>query len=297
MSIRQLTVEGVIPDLVVPFTPAGDVAWDSIGQEINFCENAGVDGISVGARGSETAGSTAQELFRICEIVRGRTRKPVLATILPDSEPEAVELLEAVTSARVNAVFIAQPHYLFQPDSPSLLRMFGRLRARTSLPLGLANLLTSAPVDLATITRMVSESLIDAVLQGGADAHLMVDLLRIEHRIPVFSAIEDLQYLALLLGSTGMISRLATLFPAECVRLFRDWKAHNYEAVREQSERLLRLWRVLDHPVQQLSRIRVALAAQGRNLGPARSPYQVHDQEAAAEITRLLAREGIVAHA
>lgn len=296
MSIRQLAVEGVIPNVVVPFTPAGDIAWDGIGQEINFLESAGVDGVSVGAAGSETAGSTPGELFRICEMVRSHTRKPLLATILPDSEPEAIELLEAVTSARVDAVFIAQPHYLFQPDSPALLKMFERLRTRTAIPVGLANLLTSAPVDLATMADMVSRSLVDAILQGGADAHLMVDLLRIEHNVPVFSAMEDLHYLALSLGSVGMISGLATLFPAECIRLYRDWKARNYESVREQSERLLRLWRVLNHPVQQLFRIRVALAAQGRDLGPPRSPYALHDQEAATEITRLLAREGIVTH-
>jgi dihydrodipicolinate synthase/N-acetylneuraminate lyase len=297
MSIRQLAVEGVIPNLVVPFTPAGEIGWNGIGQEISFLESAGVDGISVGAYGSETAGSAPDELFRICEMVRSRTRKPLLATILPDSEPEAIALLEAVTSARVDAVFIAQPHYLFQPDSPSLLRMFERLRARTPLPLGLANLLMSAPLDVATMRRMIDESLADAILQGGTDAHLMVDLLRIEHRVPVFSAMEDLHYLALLLGSTGMISGLATLFPDDCVRLYRDWKAGSYESVRDRSERLLRLWRVLDHPVQQLSRIRVALAAQGRNLGTPRSPYALYDQESTAEITRLLAREGIVAHA
>ena len=297
MSIRQLAVEGVIPNVVVPFTPEGDIAWDVIGREVGFLESAGVDGISIGAYGSETAGSAPHELFRICEMVRSHTQKPLLATILPDSEPEAIELLEAVRSARVDAVFVAQPHYLFQPDSPSLLRMFERLRAHTAIPLGLANLLVSAPVDLATITRMIDESLVDAILQGGTDAHLMVDLLRIEHRVPVFSALEDLHYLALLLGGAGMISGLATLFPAECVRLYRDWKARSYESVREQSERLLRLWRVLDHPVQQLSRIRVALAAQGRKIGPPRSPYAVYDQESAAEIMRLLLQEGIVAHA
>jgi dihydrodipicolinate synthase/N-acetylneuraminate lyase len=297
MGIRQLVVEGVIPNLIVPFMPEGNIEWDGIGHEISFLESTGVDGISVGASGSETAGSTANEFFRICEIARRHTQKPLIASILPDSEPEAIDLLEAVTSAGVDAVFIAQPHYLFQPDSASLLRMFERLRAHTAIPLGLANLLTSAPVDLATMTRMIDDSLIDGILQAGTDAHLMVDLLGMHPRVPVFSGMEDLHYMALLLGSAGMISGLATLFPTECVALYRDWKAHNYESVRERSESLLRLWRVLDHPVQQLSRIRLALAAQGRDLGPPRSPYAVRDPESAALITGVLAREGIATHA
>ncbi len=297
MSIRPLALEGVIPNLIVPFTPEGNIAWDGIGQEIKFLESAGVDGISVGAFGSETAGSVPRELFRVCEMARQNTRKPLIATILPDSEPEAIDLLEAVTSAGVDAVFIAQPHYLFQPDSASLLRMFERLRTRTAIPIGLANLLTSAPVDLQTMTRMIDDSLVHGILQGGADAHLMVDLLATRPPVPVFSGMEDLHYVALFLGSAGMISGLATLFPAACVALSRDWKAHNYESARERSESLLRLWRVLDHPVQQLSRIRLALAAQGRDLGPPRSPYAVRDQQSIVEITGVLAREGIVAHA
>lgn len=297
MSIRQLAVEGVIPNLIVPFTPDGNIAWDGIGHEISFLERAGVDGISVGAFGSETAGSAPHELFRICEIARRHTRKPLIATILPDSEAEAIYLLEAVMSAGVDAVFVAQPHYLFQPDSASLLRMFERLRTRTATPLGLANLLMSAPVDLQTMTRMIDDSLVDGVLQAGSDAHLMVDLLGTHPRVPVFSGMEDLHYMALLLGSAGLISGLATLFPAECVALYRNWKTHNYESVRERSESLLRLWRVLDHPVQQLSRIRLALAAQGRDLGPPRSPYAVRDRESVAEIAGVLAREGMATHA
>ncbi len=297
MSIRRLAVEGVIPNLIVPFVDEGKIGWEKIGQEIKFLDGAGVDGISIGAFGSETAGAAPDELFRICDVARRNTQKPLVATILPDSEPEAINLLEAVAGARVDAIFVAQPHYLFQPDSASLLRMFERLRTRSTIPLGLANLLASAPVDLGTMTRMMDESLIDGLLQGGADAHLMVDLLQTHPRVPVFSGMEDLHYMALLLGSVGMISGLATLFPAKCVALYRDWKEHNYDSVRERSESLLRLWRVLDHPVRHVSRMRFALAAQGRDVGLPRSPYAVHEHESASEIARVLAREEIAIQA
>jgi dihydrodipicolinate synthase/N-acetylneuraminate lyase len=292
MSSRVLSVRGVIPNLIIPFAQDGHVLMDVVGREITYLDQTGVDAISIGAFNSETAGSTADELFRICETARRSTRKPLFATILPDSELEAVELLDAVINARVDALLVAQPHYLFQPDGASLTKMFERLRPRTSRPILLANLITTAPVDLETMTRMVEDSIVDGIVQGG-DAHQLVDLLRFHPSVPIFSAIEDLHLVALLLGGAGLISGLATVFPNECVALYRDLAKKNYEGAREKHERLLRLWHVLDHPVEQLSRVRVALAAQGRDVGSPRSPYSVMAEESSLEVRRALTREGV----
>jgi len=293
VSSQNLSVRGVIPNLIIPFAQDGDVLMDVVGRETAYLDRTGVDAISIGAFNSETAGSTPEELFRICETARRYTQKPLFATILPDSEPEAGELLDAVLNAGANAVLIAQPHYLFQPDGVSLVKMFERLRSRTSSPILLANLLTSAPVDLATMTQMVDSSIVDGILQAGGDAHQLVDLLSLHPGVPVFSGMEDIHFIALLLGGAGLISGLATVFPNECVALYQDFKKKNYEGAREKHERLLRLWHALDHPVEQLSRVRVALAAQGRDVGPPRSPYSIIGEESSLEVKRVLIREGV----
>src|ERR1700693_1369103 len=126
MAARPMLVRGVIPNLITPFTPDGDVAWEGIEREVTYLDRSGVDGIVVGGLISETSGSTPDELFRICERARRFTRKPLLGSIQPDSEPEALELLRAVLSAGAEAVFVAQPHYLFQPDPASLIPMLER---------------------------------------------------------------------------------------------------------------------------------------------------------------------------
>jgi len=293
VSSKKLSVRGVIPNLIIPFALDGDVLIDVVGRETTYLDRTGVDAISLGAFNSETAGSTAEELFRICETVRRCTQKPLFATILPDSEPEAGELLDAVTNAGVNAVLIAQPHYLFQPDGASLVKMFERLRARTSSPILLANVLTSAPVDLPTMNQMVDHSVIDGILQAGGDAHQLVDLLRLHAGVPVFSGMEDLHFISLLLGGAGLISGLAAIFPNECVGLYREFEKGNYESARREHERLLRLWHVLDHPVEHLSRVRLALAAQGRDVGSPRSPYSIIAEESSIEVKRVLLHEGV----
>jgi len=290
---KEFSIRGVIPNLITPFTPDGNIAWDAVRREAAYLDGSGVDGISIGAFMSQTAGLTPEELFRLCEMVRKLARKPLLCTILPDSEPEAILLLEAVTNAGADAVLVAQPHYLFQPDTSSLMSMFERLQARTRVPILLANLLGSALVGLPAMRRLIDGGFIDGILQGGGNGHLMVDLLRLRPRVPVFSGLEDLHYVGLLLGAEGLISDLAALFPAESAGLYRDFLGGNHEKARTTHERLLRLWRVMDHSVEQLARLRFALSLQGRDAGAARSPFTELSAEAARHVTETLEREGV----
>jgi dihydrodipicolinate synthase/N-acetylneuraminate lyase len=293
MAERMFSIGGVIPNLITPFAPGGQVAWGAVQRETAFLDHAGVDGISVGGCLSETSGFTANELFRLCQTVRGCTCKPILAAILPDSELEAMELLDAVCGAGADAVYVAQPHYLFQPGPESLVSMFRRLRARVQVPVLIANILNSAQVELATMLRMTEERVVDGIVQGAGNAHLLVDLLRLRPRVPVFSGVEDLHYVGLMLGAEGFVSDLATLFPVECVGLYRDVREGNHESARLRHEKLLRVWRVLDHPVEQLSRVRMALGAQRREVGVPRHPYAFALVESSRHVADALRREGL----
>jgi 4-hydroxy-tetrahydrodipicolinate synthase len=292
MSTRNFSVTGVIPSLITPFTSDGEIAWEYVEPEIALLDRAGVDGICVGGYLSETAGGTTEELFRLCHAARASSQKPILASIFPDSEPEAIDLLEAACGAGADAVLVAQPHYLFQPDPAALLSMFHRLSLRSKVPVLLANVLDSAQVSLVTITRLMEEHVIDGIVQGARNAHLLVDLLRLRPRVPVFSSLEDLHYVGLMLGAEGLVSDLAAIFPKECVELYRNFTAGNYEQARQRHEKLLRVWRALDHPVEQLVRVRLALSAQGRHAGPPRNPYSLESRESMPEVMALLRREG-----
>jgi 4-hydroxy-tetrahydrodipicolinate synthase len=292
MSARNFSVRGVIPSLITPFNSDGEIAWESVEKEAALLDRAGVDGICIGGYLSETAGGTTEELFRLCRAFRASSQKPILASMFPDSEPEAIELLEAARGAGADAVLVAQPHYLFQPDPAALLSMFQRLSLRSKVPVLLANVLDSAQVSLKTITRLIEEHVIDGIVQGARNAHLLVDLLRLRPRVPVFSSLEDLHYIGLMLGAEGLVSDLAAIFPADCVELYRNVTAGNHERARRLHEKLLRVWRTLDHPVEQLVRVRLALMMQGRQAGPSRSPYALESPEATSQIFGILQREG-----
>ena len=102
---------------------------------------------------------------------------------------------------------------------------------------------------------------------------------------------EDLIYLALLLGAEGAISSLAAVFPEDCVALYEASRRGDATQAREIHERLNRLWTALNHPVEFLSRIKWALNLRQRDAGVPRSPYNIISAESQRTLGEALGRQ------
>jgi 4-hydroxy-tetrahydrodipicolinate synthase len=283
----------VIAGIITPFAANGSVAWEELQDETELLSRSPVDGLCVGTFMSETEGSAPEEMFRLCQAVSGHAQKPVVAMISPDSQQEASELVQAVESGGVQSIIVAQPHYLCQPGLEGLAKMFAALREETRLPLVLANCQRSAMIPVETMHQLVLEKLIDGIVVGGDGTHVMVDLLCLHLDVPVFSAMEDLHYVGLLMGAQGIVSDLAAVFPDEVARMYRAHCDGKRNDARSHHERLVRLWRVLEHPSEQRARVRSALMTRGRNVGEPRSPYNVCEAGVMAEVRSALEREGL----
>lgn len=293
MGTRSGPFQGVIASIITPFTADGTVAWEDLTRETELLSGSAVDALCVGGLMSETEGSTPEELGRLCEAVSRHAKKPVVAMIYPDSQPEAGEMARAVDAGGVQAIFVAQPHYLCQPGLDGLMEMLAALRNETRLPVLLTNCQRNAMVDARTMEQLVRAGAIDGILLGGDGAHLMVDLMCLQLNVPVLSAIEDLHYVSLLLGARGIVSDLAAVFPGEMAALYRAWCEGKYDDARLCHERLVRLWRAVEHPSEQRTRLRAALTGQGRNVGEARSPYNLASVDTAREVRAAIEREGL----
>jgi 4-hydroxy-tetrahydrodipicolinate synthase len=281
-----------VASIVVPFAANDEIDIDLLRKEALLLDRAPVHALSVGGMLSGTEGASAQELALICETVRRSSRKPLFATAFPDTRPEAIEMVRAVTGAGASAVLVAQPHYLCQPDEEGLVAQFSDLRQATKVPLLLADCFPTAVVGLKATTRLLREKLIDGVLQA-ADAHVLVDLLYSLKGVPIYSGIEDLHYIGLLLGAHGLISDLGAGFPADLADLYAAFQQGEHERARFHHDRLVRFWRILNNPAEREARLRVAITAQGRAVGGPRSPYNVLGPHADREVREVLGREGI----
>src|SRR3984957_10875853 len=292
MVQKQSLAAGVIASVVVPFAPNGEIDADQLRAEVGLLEESGVDGICVGGLLSGLAGARPDELHSLTATIRRASRKTLFAMVFPDVTMEALEMTRAVADGGAEAILVAQPHYLCQPGEAGLLEMFAELKKSVSCPLLLADCFPEAKVDLKTTKTLISKRLVDGVLQA-ADVHYLVDLLCTHPRVPVYSGIEDLHYMAFMLGAHGAISDLAAAFPAELSDVYRSFQADMHEDARRHHERLVRLWHVLSLTAEREARLRSALIAQGRKVGSAPSPYGELRTEVAREIASVLQTEGL----
>ncbi len=143
------------------------------------------------------------------------------------------------------------------------------------------------------IRRLVERRLVDGVFEA-ADMHVVVDLLTSRLGVPVYSGVEDLHYAALVLGAQGFISNLASVFPDDCLALNAAFQSQEHLAARKIHERLVRLWRGLSVGTEREGRLRCALAARGRSVGTAKSPYGKLAPEAKQHIHSMLQKEGVL---
>ena len=244
---KQSLPSGVIASVVVPFAPNGEIDADQLRAEVKLLDELAVGGLCVGGLLSGTAGARPEELYSLSVTVRRASRRPMFAMVFPDVTVEALEMTRAVADGGAEAILVAQPHYLCQPEESGLLEMFAELGKSVSCPLLLADCFSDAKVDMKTIRALISKRLVDGVLQA-ADVHSLVDLLCLRSDIPIYSGIEDLHYLAFMLGAHGAISDLGAVFPRDLSNVYRSFLNGRHEDARLHHERLVRLWRVLSRP-------------------------------------------------
>jgi 4-hydroxy-tetrahydrodipicolinate synthase len=281
---------GVIASITTPFDAGGKIDISSLQKETEYLTSVGVHGICVGGTVSEMSGASAGDIHLLCRTVVSATKEPVIASIFPDCTSEALLLAEAAASAGIRALLVAPPHYLFIPDQAGLVELFSHLRKALTVPLLVSNCIETAQVSLPSLMELMKLRLVDGIHQAAGNAHLLADLLRLNPRVPVWTGVEDLIYLAFLLGAEGAISALAAVFPEDCVALYEASRRGDSTSALEIHEKLNRLWRVLDHPVEFLSRIKWALNLQQRDAGVPRSPYNVISGESQRILREALER-------
>jgi 4-hydroxy-tetrahydrodipicolinate synthase len=284
--------KGLIADIITPFTSSGEVDFDALRKEVKLLDSSPVNGLCVGGVLSGLEGMLPEELSAVTSAVRGATKKALFAVVLPDTTQEALEMTRAVVQAGAEAVLVAQPHYLSLPTEDGLVEMFADVKRATKVPVLLADCFPGGIVGLATTKTLCSKRLVDGVLQA-ADVHILVDLLYSKLGVPVYSGVEDLHYVAYVLGAQGVISSLATAFPAEAGGLYNAFAAGKHADATLRHERLVRLWRALGHGPESEGRVRSALEAQGRRVGPAPSPYNKIPASASGEVRTAIGHEGL----
>ena len=99
---RATTLRGVFIILTTPFTAAGEVAWEDLVRETNFCARCGVQGVVWPQGSSGVANLTKAERQRGMEVLAEAARRKAIALVLGVQGRDTAEMLDY--TRRANAL-------------------------------------------------------------------------------------------------------------------------------------------------------------------------------------------------
>lgn len=293
----RLDLYGVIPPVVLPLDEDEEIDESTLRQETRFLLDAEVDALLVNGTTGEGAMIMPEESRRICEIVVEEVagRMPVIAGVTADSTRQAVHLGLLAREAGATALLVAPVHFLNLPPREGVVGFFRDIGREVGLPIVLYNvapLLNLKPdlcLELAEIPEVV------AVKHSNDNFHELAELLRLAAgRLTVMTAVEDLIFPSLVLGSPGMIVAVAALVPELCVELYRAVGRGDLATARQLHERLLPVVRSVLTDENFPANMKAGLALRGRPVGPPRSPLLPASPESVAMVRRALEEAGVL---
>lgn len=246
-------LRGVIPPVITPLTPAGDVDTGSLRRLAEHLVGAGVHGLFLlGSSGEAAYLTDAQRLTALeaaVDAVAGRV--PVLAGVIDTTTARVLDRAADAVRAGADALVATAPFYT-RTHPVEVAGHFRRIREGAGLPL------FAYDIPVAVHTKLprdvVLELAADGTLAGLKDSsgdegslrRLLVDL---RARTPDFSVLTGSELTvdgALLAGADGVVPGLGNVDAHGYVRLYEAARAGDWATARAEQDRLAALFALTD---------------------------------------------------
>lgn len=231
---------GVVPAITTPFTTAGAVDHDFLGQHARRLVDAGCTGIvPLGSLG-ESATLTFDEKLAILRtlVAALNGRAPVIAGIAALSTAEAVKLARSAEAGGAGGLMVLPP-YVYSSDWHEMRAHVAAVMEATSLPCILYNNPIAYKTDF--LPEHIAELAaayprLQAVKESSCDVRRFAALRALlGDRLELLVGMDDALVEGVSMGAVGWIAGLVNAFPRESVRL--------YQLAREGSDEAMDLYR------------------------------------------------------
>jgi 4-hydroxy-tetrahydrodipicolinate synthase len=295
---------GIIPPVVTPLTPDGQLDEPGLAKLIEHLIAGGVHGLfMLGTTGE--APSLPSELQRqvvtsTTRLVNGRV--PVLIGISHTSLSESVALARSATDAGCEAVVAAAPYYL-PLDQTELAGYFRRLAAQVPMPLMLYNfpLLTKVVFEPETVRVLLDEQNIVGIKDSSGDLDYFAKIVEVAKSRPGFSLLAGREanlHEVIALGGHGGVTGGANIHPRLFVDFYDASVTKGAKRVSECSALVTQLGQIYSVAGNRFSAgiagIKTALALLGICSGEVASPIQSVTAEQKAKIQAILVSLGLL---
>lgn len=237
MTNSSSVLRGIVPPLVTPLLPSGQLDQAGLDRLIAHVLAGGVHGLfmlGTSGEGPSLPSSVQLEVVaRTCRAVAGRV--PVLVSVSHTVLEEAVTLARASFDYGATAAVVAPPYYV-PPSQDELWEWFRRFDERLKRPFYVYNLpsITKVSIGESVIARCLSLENFRGLKDSSGDLHYfkrMQRLLGATKRHSLFIGPEELLAESLLAGGDGGVSGGANVWPKLYVDLFLEAQRANWAEV------------------------------------------------------------------
>lgn len=242
-------LKGVIPPATTPFKQKGEIAFDAVGQQIDWLIANGAHGVALGGSTGEGQTLTAEEFRDLiaCAHENTRGRIPLIAGIITNSTRDAVHRAGMIRDLEVAALQVTPVHYLFCPNDDAMVEHFRILAAETGQKILIYNVVPWTYLSPELLLRIMAEVPdVIGVKQSAGDLKLFADLMAaVKPGNLIFSAVDALMYPSYTLGAHGSIAAILSAAPRPSVDLWNAVKARDHSKAHALHLKLLRLWNAM----------------------------------------------------
>ncbi|HQA31208.1 MAG TPA: dihydrodipicolinate synthase family protein [Propioniciclava tarda] len=267
---------GIIPPVLTPFTPSGELDLPSLDRLVDHLVDAGVDGLfALGSSGQVAYLTDAQRGTVVRRIVaRTAGRVPVVVGTADLTAPRVIEQGRAAVAAGASGIVVTAPLYAIN-DAAEIGRHFRMIAAGVGAPV----LAYDVPVRVHTklgvgmLLELARDGVIVSVKDSSGDdvafRRLVAANADAGRPMTLLSGHELMLDGMFLLGGDGGVPGLANVDPAGYVRLWRAAQASDWVAARAEQDRLARLFDIVFVPQGRsgdaggIGAFKAALALQG----------------------------------
>ena len=243
-----MSLTGVIPPVVTPLTAGGDFDYESFARNANRMIDAGVHGLFAMGSSGEVAFSTSERRDEVTsaaiEVAAGRV--PVVVGVIDMQTTRVIEHAQRAQELGAAGIVATAPFYALGGPA-EVERHFRVIADNIDLPLYAydipACVHTKLGVDM--LMRLGEEGVLAGIKDSSGD-DVSFRILSIKNRdagspLALLTGHEVVVDGAYMSGADGSVPGLANIDPHGYVRQWDAYQRGDWDAVREEQDRLVRL--------------------------------------------------------
>ncbi|MFW6434786.1 MAG: 4-hydroxy-tetrahydrodipicolinate synthase [Halovenus sp.] len=268
------TFAGVYPAMCTPFHEDDSIDFQTLREDAQRLESAGVDGLVPMGSTGESATVSHDEHIEVIEAVVDAVDVPVIGGSGSNNTDEALDLSQRAASAGADALLLISPYYN-KPEQRGLIEHYETIADAVDVPQIVYNVpsRTGKNIEADTVAELATHENIQGFKAAGGDLNQVSEIVEKtrDEEFDVLSGNDGETLPILSVGGTGCISVAANVEPRRMGEMVWAALDGDYEDARERHHELGPLFRALFWETNPIP-VKAAMEIRGYGPGRLRSP-------------------------